>query len=133
MCIVWHSPLESGRNKEQAAAVPSLSEFLLGLNNRMFDLKDIIAKRMQVHKDFRGSASIKKVLPVLVPELSYKDLIINDGGKATTEWARMVFEVTEETEKENLKKQLLDYCKLDTLAMVEIFKKLLQEISLSHP
>ncbi len=122
--IVWHSTFENGRNKELAAAVPSLSTFLLGLNNRMFDLKDIIAKRMYVHKDFRGSASIKKVLPVLVPELSYKDLVINDGSKSTTEWSRMVFEMTDEEEKEKLRKQLLEYCKLDTLAMVEILKYL---------
>jgi hypothetical protein len=122
--IVWHSPFESGRNKELAGAVPSLSSFLLGLNTRMFDLKDIISKRMYVHKDFLGSASIKKVLPVLVPELSYKDLAIDDGGKATTEWGRMVFEVSDESEKETLRTQLLEYCKLDTLAMVEIYQKL---------
>jgi len=122
--IVWHSTFESGRNKELAAAVPSLSGFLLGLNNRMFDLKDIIAKRMYVHKDFRGSASIKKVLPVLVPELSYSSLAINDGGKATSEWGRMAFELTDETEKETIRQQLLEYCKLDTLAMVEIYRKI---------
>ncbi len=122
--IVWHSTFENNRNRELATAVPSLSAFLLGLNNRMFDLKDIIAKRMYVHKDFRGSASIKKVLPVLVPELSYKDLVINDGGKATTEWARMVFDITDLKEKETLRNQLLEYCKLDTLAMVMIWKYL---------
>ncbi len=126
--IVWHSTFENGRNKELAAAVPSLSEFLTGLNNRMFDLKDIIAKRMYVHKDFRGSASIKKVLPVLVPKLSYASLPINDGGKATSEWGRMVFELTDGTEKETIRQQLLDYCKLDTLAMVEIYNKLLEKI-----
>jgi hypothetical protein len=122
--LVWHSPFESGRNKELAAAVPSLSTFLLGLNTRMFDLKDIISKRMYVHKDFRGSASIKKVLPVLVPQLSYASLPINDGGKATSEWGRMVFELNDETEKEMIRQQLLEYCKLDTLAMVEIYRKI---------
>ncbi len=122
--LVWHSPFESGRNKELAEAVPTLSNFLLSLNTRMFDLKDIIAKRMYVHKNFRGSASIKKVLPVLVPELSYASLAINDGGKATSEWGSMVFEITDETEKETIRKQLLEYCKLDTLAMVEIYRKI---------
>ncbi len=122
--IVWHSTFENGRNKELAAAVPSLSTFLLSLNHRMFDLKDIITKRMYVHKDFRGSASIKKVLPVLVPELSYASLPINDGGKATSEWGRMVFELNDASEKETIRNQLLEYCRLDTLAMVEIYFKL---------
>ena len=126
--IVWNKTFESKCNENLACNAPGLSGFLLGMNRRMFDLMEIFSKRLYVHKDFRGSASIKKVLPVLVPELSYKDLVINDGGKATTEWARMIFEVTEVTEKENLKKQLLNYCKLDTLAMVEIYKRLLDKI-----
>jgi len=126
--IVWHKSFEGGRNKELAYAVPPLAEFLLSLNNRMFDLKDIFSQRMYVHKDFHGCNSIKDVLPVLVPSLSYKELTIQNGGHATSEWGRMVFEVTDEAEKQVIRDQLLEYCKLDTLAMVEIYKKVLEKI-----
>ncbi|MBK7304987.1 MAG: hypothetical protein IPI90_17545 [Saprospiraceae bacterium] len=80
-----------------------------------------------MHKDFKGSSSIKKVLPVLVPHLSYKDLTIGDGGTATTAWKRMVFEINDANEKEKIKMDLLAYCKLDTLAMVEIFRKIIEK------
>lgn len=122
--IVWNKTFESKCHENLSNAVPEHAAFLLGMNRRMFDLMDIFSKRLYVNKDFRGSASIKKVLPVLVPKLSYKDLIINDGGKATTEWSRMVFELNDDSEKETIRTQLLEYCKLDTLAMVEIYNKL---------
>jgi len=43
---------------------------------------------------------------------------------ALTEWERMLAEHTIDTDKVNIKNNLLEYCKLDTLAMVEIYKKL---------
>ena len=46
------------------------------------------------------------------------------SGKATSEWGRMVFELTDPAEKDSIRRQLLDYCKLDTLAMVEIYFKI---------
>jgi len=95
----------------------------------MFDLMDIFSKKYYVHKDFRGSYSIKKVLPVLAPYLSYNSLVINDGGKATSKWVRMVFDDIDENEKQIIQQQLLEYCKLDTLAMVEIYKAVLRKMS----
>ena len=76
-----------------------------------------------------GSYSIKKVLPVLVPELSYKDLGINEGLSAQRNWMDAILE-----EKFTAKRcqQILDdlekYCELDTLAMVEIYRFLKTQI-----
>jgi hypothetical protein len=36
----------------------------------------------------------------------------------------MIFDVSDEVEKETLRNHLLEYCKLDTLAMVGIYQKL---------
>ncbi len=126
--IVWNKSFESKCNQNMASVATDLSDFLLGLNGRIFDLMEIFSKRLYVHKDFKGSSSIKKVLPVLVPELSYNDLTISDGGTATTQWSRMVFEVEDESEKEKIYQNLWDYCRLDTLAMVEIYLFLLEAI-----
>ncbi|MBK8451698.1 MAG: DUF2779 domain-containing protein [Saprospiraceae bacterium] len=126
--IVWNKKFEGMCNKGLAEAVPGLSPFLVGINERFFDLMEIFSKRMFVHKDFKGSSSIKKILPVLVPELSYKELAIGDGGTATTSWKRMVFEMENELEKIMIKSHLLEYCKLDTVAMVEIFRKIQEYI-----
>jgi hypothetical protein len=71
----------------------------------------------------RGSYSIKSVLPALVPELSYKDLEISGGGQASASFESLYLE--NDIDKINsIRKNLLEYCQLDTFAMV----KLLQEL-----
>ena len=73
--------------------------------------------------EMQGSYSIKNVLPALVPELSYNDLNIKEGGTASAIFAAMLKgEFNGDINK--TRQDLLAYCKLDTLAMVEILKKL---------
>jgi len=124
--IVWHKPFEIMCNKNLSELVPSMRDFLLELNERIYDLKEIFSNHLYVHKDFRGSASIKKVLPVLVPQLSYDSLAIKDGGTATTEWRRMVGGHLDQSERQHVDDNLRKYCELDTLAMVEIYKVLVK-------
>jgi len=73
----------------------------------------------------KGSYSTKYVLPELVPELSYDGLPIKEGGTASNTFLSMV-NGTFEGDLEETKRQLLEYCKLDTFAMVKILEKLLQ-------
>jgi len=75
--------------------------------------------------EMRGSYSIKYVLPGLVPELSYNDLEIKEGGMASNTFLSMV-NGTFEGDVKQTRKQLLEYCELDTYAMVKILEKLLQ-------
>jgi len=62
-------------------------------------------------------------LPALVPELSYDNLDIKGGGVASSTFSQMI-QGTFEGDVEETRKYLLAYCKMDTLAMVEILKKL---------
>ena len=66
----------------------------------------------------------EKILPVLVPELSYKGLNIKEGGAAADIWNKIVTKEIREKEKEQSIKNLKEYCKLDTYAMYAIWKKL---------
>ena len=75
--------------------------------------------------EMKGSYSIKYILPALVPELSYNDLDIKEGGKASNTFLSMVNE-TFEGDVQKTRRQLLEYCELDTYAMVKILEKLLQ-------
>jgi hypothetical protein len=63
-------------------------------------------------------------LPVLLPELSYKTLDIQNGTMALSEWEKMVRQEMADDEKGSVRENLFKYCALDTLAMVEIYKKL---------
>lgn len=71
----------------------------------------------------QGSYSIKYVLPALIPELSYKDLEINEGGLASVAFESLYYE-TDLMRIAEIRNNLLQYCKLDTLAMVKIYEKL---------
>ena len=66
----------------------------------MYDLMTIFSKNYYVDPAFKGSASIKKVLPVLVPELSYEDMNISKGDQASERWERLVSKDTSKEEKE---------------------------------
>ncbi|MFT6357804.1 MAG: CRISPR/Cas system-associated exonuclease Cas4 (RecB family) [Saprospiraceae bacterium] len=123
--IVWHKAFESTRHKELALLYPQFANFVQSLNARIFDLKEIFSKGLYVDARFNGSASLKAVLPVLCPELSYHDLVINNGILAGVKWHHMTSEgkMTEE-EQAATRRDLLRYCELDTWAMVRIWEEL---------
>ena len=72
--------------------------------------------------------SIKVTLPVLVPEMSYDSLEIADGDSAMAAFAYLALGKYEGTEAETMRRHLLDYCKQDTLAMVELHQKLAEYV-----
>ena len=121
--IVWNAKFESVRNREMAALFPSYQSFLLKVNECMRDLADPFEKKWYVHPAFKGRYSIKYVLPVLVPELSYTDLAVQNGTEAVGVWLDMISE-TDNVRKKKYYDELLAYCRLDTLAMYMIFKEL---------
>lgn len=122
--IVWYEGFEKSRNSELGIMMPEYSDAMKAINDRVVDL--MIPFKSKLYDDPRceGSASIKHVLPVLVPELSYKALGIQEGGSAQRLWMEAVLDETRKDEKDKILKDLFDYCKLDTLAMVEIFNVL---------
>lgn len=123
--IVWHKSFEMGRNREMGEMYPQYKKFLESINSRVFDLKEIFSKQLYVHPDFQGSCSIKQVLPVLVPHLSYKELEdIQEGGIASLYWHKHIYNNSED--KEKTIRNMLEYCKLDTLAMVKIWLTLVR-------
>lgn len=121
--VVWNETFEKGRNEELAEIHPEHAAFLEDINNRIFDLM-LVFKKDYLHPDAYASASIKKVLPALLPELSYKNLEIQDGTMALSEWEKVASGTIVGEQAEEVRKNLLKYCERDTLAMVEIFKVL---------
>lgn len=121
--IVWNKIFERDRNKELGALVPQYADFYASLNQRIYDLKDVFSNNYYVHPGFHGSNSIKDVLPVLAPQLSYKELAIGKGDIASVRWYEIVTNENPEGADEVFS-DLLAYCKLDTLAMVEIYNVL---------
>jgi hypothetical protein len=123
--IVWNKSFEATQNKRMGEIYPEYAEFCENMNNRIFDLMEIFRDQLYADPKFKGSYSIKKVLPVLVPELTYEGMDIGDGATAMVNWNEMVYgDYLSDKEREKIRKDLLKYCELDTLAMVKIFEYL---------
>jgi hypothetical protein len=119
--VVWNKGFEGGRNKSMGSIYPEYRDFCEGMNDRLFDLMDVFKDNLYHDPLFKGSYSIKYVLPVLVPDLSYDDLNIRNGSMAMASWYDFVFK---DKEDENIIDDLLRYCELDTLAMVRVWEEL---------
>lgn len=121
--IVWNERFEAGRNEEMARLVPKLRKELRAINERMYDLMLVVKRGLYLDSRFEGSASLKKVLPAVAPQLAYGDLNISNGEMAAGSWPLLVGPATPAKEKRKIEKDLLAYCGRDTLAMVEVLKK----------
>ena len=128
--LVWNQKFEKGINDQLAARVPRFHNFVTGVQARIIDLMSPFSGSTAVyyHPAFRGSASIKFVLPALVPELSYKNLEVQEGGTAADTWNRIVSGEYSEEEKMRKISALIAYCTLDTLAMAKIWEVLTRTI-----
>lgn len=121
--IVVYSSFEKTQIRGLASLLPAYATELAGLEAKLFDLEPVV-RRGLAHPDFCGRSSIKVVLPVLAPDLSYDDVDIGDGGTAVAAFARLASGKVTDGEIRAVRDALLEYCKLDTLAMVRVLRAL---------
>ncbi len=120
--VAYNAGFEQRVIRNLADLVPQPADQLRAMLPRFFDLL-VIFRQHYAHPDFLGSNSIKNVLPVLVPDLSYDGMAVADGNEAQAVWASTI-RLPAGDEKTRVLKQLLAYCELDTLAMVRIHEVL---------
>ena len=120
--VSWHASFENTQNKNMSELYPEKADFLNDLIGRTIDLEDVF-KDGYVDIAFAGSTSIKKVLPVIAPDLTYEGMDVANGTDAMEAWIRLIT-MPDGDEKEKLREVMLAYCKLDTYAMVRIFEEM---------
>ena len=125
--IIVYSNFEKNIINGLAGIFSDLEPALQAIIERLVDL-EVIVRNNYSHPGFGGRTSIKVVLPTMVPELSYEGLGIGDGETAMVTYARMVMGEYEGDEMERLKGELLEYCKMDTMAMVRLHEALVKEV-----
>ncbi len=121
--FVYNAGFEKTRISELANRFPELAQDLLALHSRVVDLLPI-ARAYYYHPSQKGSWSIKAVLPALCPDpnLHYDKLDgVQDGGMAMSAFVEAIAPQTTPARKAEIEQQLLDYCKLDTYAMVRLW------------
>jgi hypothetical protein len=125
--LVYHLPFERQRIEEMQRDFPKYAERLQSIIDKMNDL--IIPFKRDIYRTetMEGSSSIKKVLPALCPELSYDELTIADGMDASNSFLDLYY-CDDASVIQQTRQQLLDYCHLDTLAMVKILEVLYRSL-----
>ena len=116
--ICTYSGYERQVLRALAAALPEQAEALDAIESRLFDLLPVV-RNAYYHPDFRGSFSIKNVLPALVPGMSYDDLAVVEGQTAAVRYA-LALASTDHHERHRAFDDLRAYCARDTLAMVKL-------------
>lgn len=123
--IIVYSSYEKTQLSAMAERLPDLAPHIQAVTKRLFDLERFFKSGYLDHR-FAGSSSIKNVLPVLVPDLSYKEMAVRNGSVASGVFCLMREGVIPSEEHEQRRGDLLAYCKLDTLAMVRLHEALLK-------
>lgn len=127
VCVLAYSmSFEKGRIKNLAEICLELSNHLMAIYGNIQDLMIPFRQRAYYTKAMNGSYSIKAVLPAMFPNepsLDYHNLVgVHNGAEASDMFKRMHQMPAEDLEKNRL--HLLQYCGLDTWAMVKIWERL---------
>ena len=124
--LAYNMSFEKGVIKNLAKMYPDLSDNLMNIHDHIVDLMVPFYNRDYYNKNMKGSYSIKYVLPALFPDdpsLNYHNLkLIHNGSEAMN--AFNTLPEYDEEQRKIVRKNLLEYCKLDTFAMVKIWQKL---------
>lgn len=128
--LVYNKSYESTRIKELMKIFPKYKNDLQNILDHIYDLKDVVKGRgydsvSYYHRDLEGSYSIKKVLPVF-SSLTYKELMIHNGVEAIVNYGK--FKDLGKEEIEEIRKNLIEYCGLDTYSMVVILNQIRNKI-----
>jgi hypothetical protein len=127
--LVYNQAFEVTRLQEMADIFPELAQSIEAIIARTVDLMAPFRNKDYYVKAMCGSHSIKYVLPALIPDLSYDNLAIADGEMAMLAYPKLA-KINDKAEKEKVRQDLLEYCRMDTFAMVRIWEKL---VSLAQP
>jgi predicted RecB family nuclease len=117
--IVVYSSFECQRLSELSTSLPEFADRISAIQARLFDLLPIVREHVY-HPAFAGSYSIKSVLPALLPKMTYEGMQVANGQDAGLAWKSLLRSGLDHTERDKIKKALLDYCGQDTLALVRL-------------
>jgi hypothetical protein len=121
--MAYNKTFEERCIKESAAAFPEHAEFVADLMTRMVDLANPFRSHAVYQSMQQGRWSLKVVLPAYTRK-GYDDLAIGDGGTASAEFMRVMFADADPADREKVRRNLEEYCSLDTSGMLDLLRYL---------
>jgi len=121
--FVYHD-FEKWRLVEMAQLFPDLAAPLEAITGRLVDLLRL-TRDHYAHPALNGSYSLKSVLPTIDPTLDHAVLDdVQDGLSAQAAFHEALDPGTPADRRETVRRALLEYCGLDTLALVRVAHRL---------
>ncbi len=123
--MAYNASFEKTVLKNLIENFPEHEAHLGALKENIVDLAFVFQKKYYYLPQMQGKYSIKIILPLLVPEMAkaYDDLeLVSNGGDAMNTFPKL--KDMESKERKKYRRALLDYCALDTLAMVRVLERL---------
>ncbi|MGM9947448.1 DUF2779 domain-containing protein [Floccifex sp.] len=117
---------EKLRLMQLANQFPEYKEELESIWTRMLDLAKPFELGVFYDNKMRGHYSLKKLLPVFTEDVSYHELDIQNGMNAV--FAYRTFDRATPKQKEEIAKQIREYCSMDTYSEYIIYHGLLKEL-----
>lgn len=120
--VFVYSSYENTQIRKLAERFPKLSRQLLAINERLVDLLSIVSEHYY-HPDQHGRWGIKSVLPTIAPDLRYDELDgVQNGDMAMDAYREAIHPATSKARKDEIERQLLAYCFLDSIAMARVWQ-----------
>tara|TARA_B100001079_G_C16391695_1_gene507142 strand:- start:498 stop:2030 length:1533 start_codon:yes stop_codon:yes gene_type:complete len=124
--MAYNISFERGIIKKLAEQFPAYSNHLMSLHDNFVDMHTPFKNKDYLTPEMKGKSGLKIILPILVPEMqeAYKELdMVHHGGEAMSIYQKLANEDDLEMIS-RYRTSLIEYCKLDTYAMVKILEKL---------
>ncbi|MEG0177494.1 DUF2779 domain-containing protein [Anaerorhabdus sp.] len=119
---------EKIRLKEMAAQFPEMAKELMELYTRLVDLAFPFVIGAVYDVRMRGYYSLKVLMSIMENQSGYQDLDIHQGMDAVFQW-RLLDQENDDVNPEEIRTHLIEYCSMDTYAMVVVYKWLMSLLS----
>jgi len=121
--LAYNKTFEARVLKDLSERFLKQKERLLAIAEGMIDLMVPFRRRDIYDWRMEGSYSLKNVLPVLVPQLTYEGLAIQEGKEASLAYLALE-KIESDKERMKAEEDLRAYCRQDTLGMVKLLEKM---------
>lgn len=126
--VAYYAKFEIARIQALAEFAPEYRDALLKLIDRFVDPLPLIREAIYDNA-FAGSFSLKSVAPALLGEAhSYEGMLVANGSDAQRAFEELISFSAPPQRKIELKNAMIEYCRKDTMVMVELVKWLFKQV-----
>lgn len=120
--VAYYAQFESARLSELAEFSPESATKIRAIIDRLVDPLPVIRENVY-DNNFKCSFSLKEVAPALLGDMhSYDGMLVDNGTAAQRAFEEIIADNTTKERRDELIAACLEYCRKDTLVMVELVR-----------